>query len=337
MNMSDIACFLKVVEYMSFSKAAEAMYFSQQAVSHHIKHLESTYNVTLFERKPSLRLTEEGKILLAAAKDIQEQEEALMELLHSKDQTFRGEISIGLPPNRSTAFATDFIPLFARQFPHMTIRLMEATTAQLPIAVKDNLVDLALPLISRPFSSYALDVYVQTPLEDEDLYVIISKRLFWEHFGEKDLFLAAKYAKGVSLYEFYDLPMFLHPETSGLHRKILATYTEKGHRPFIRVKTTLTSSLINLCAAGHGIFFSNPMLLKYLYIQQPALFQELYIFPIIEFEKTRQTVLIYHRKKRLSHPILESIKIIKGIYDSHISIMDTLLPEQLYQGVFLSE
>lgn len=337
MNMSDIACFLKVVEYMSFSKAAEAMYFSQQAVSHHIKHLESTYNVTLFERKPSLRLTEEGKILLAAAKDIQEQEEALLELLHSKKQTFNGELSIGLPPNRSTAFATDFIPLFAQQFPNMTIRLMEATTAQLPIAVKDNLVDLALPLLSHPFSPYASDIYVQTPLEDEDLYVIISKKLFWQHFGEAGDALAGRFAKGVSLYEFHDLPMFLHPETSGLHRKILAAYTGRGYRPFIRVKTTLTSSLINLCAAGHGIFFSNPMLLKYLYIQQPQLFRALFIFPITEFQKTRQTVLIYHQKKRLSYPMLESIEIIKKVYASHASIMDTLLPEQSSQSIFLLE
>ena len=52
MNMTDIQCFIKVTELMSFTKAAEALYTSQQAVSLHIKHLENTYKVQLFERKP---------------------------------------------------------------------------------------------------------------------------------------------------------------------------------------------------------------------------------------------------------------------------------------------
>lgn len=60
MNMTDIQCFIKVTELMSFTKAAEALYTSQQAVSLHIKHLESTYKVQLFERKPSLKLTPSG-------------------------------------------------------------------------------------------------------------------------------------------------------------------------------------------------------------------------------------------------------------------------------------
>ena len=55
LNMTDIACFLKVIECGSFSKASEEMYVSQQAVSLHIKHLEDTYKVQLFERKPALK------------------------------------------------------------------------------------------------------------------------------------------------------------------------------------------------------------------------------------------------------------------------------------------
>lgn len=328
MNMSDVACFLKVVENMSFSKAAESMYLSQQAVSLHIKHLENTYNVALFERKPTLRLTPEGQIFLEAAKEAVEREGTLKDLLNSRKRTFTGEIGIGLPPNRSTAFVVDFLPLFSHRFPDMTVRLMEATTSQLPIAIKDNLIDLALPLISNSAPSFYPDVYELIDLEEENLYVIISKQLFHEHFGYDARELARAWANGVSLFRFHDLPMFLHPETSGLHRRIVAAYTEKGYRPFIRAKTTLTSSLLSLCIDGYGIFFSNPMLLKYLYIQQPDWFRNVYILPINEFQKTRKSVLIYHKKKHLSIPIIESIDIIKKIYCSHASIMDTLLPNQ---------
>ena len=43
MNMTDIACFIKVAECGSFTKASEELYISPQAVSLHIKHLENTY------------------------------------------------------------------------------------------------------------------------------------------------------------------------------------------------------------------------------------------------------------------------------------------------------
>ena len=60
MNMTDIQCFIKVTELMSFTKAAEALYTSQQAVIPN-QTLENTYKVQLFERKPSLKLTTSDK------------------------------------------------------------------------------------------------------------------------------------------------------------------------------------------------------------------------------------------------------------------------------------
>ena len=94
MNMTDIQCFIKVTELMSFTKAAEALYTSQQAVSLHIKHLENTYKVQLFERKPSLKLTTSGQALLEAARDIIERENRLINQFTTMQDDFVGEIVI---------------------------------------------------------------------------------------------------------------------------------------------------------------------------------------------------------------------------------------------------
>ena len=148
MNMTDIQCFIKVTELMSFTKAAEALYTSQQAVSLHIKHLENTYKVQLFERKPSLKLTTSGQALLEAARDIIERENRLINQFTTMQDDFVGEIVIGLPPNRSTAFVCEFIPHFSREYPNMTIHLVEKTSPDLSAAVKNNEIDIALPLVS---------------------------------------------------------------------------------------------------------------------------------------------------------------------------------------------
>ena len=61
--------FLKVCETMNFTAAASALHMTQPAVSQHIRALEKSYGCRIFvyEQK-QLRLTEEGKILLNAAK-----------------------------------------------------------------------------------------------------------------------------------------------------------------------------------------------------------------------------------------------------------------------------
>lgn len=325
MNMTDAQCFLKVVELMSFSKASEALFISQQAVSIHIKHLEDTYRVRLFERKPALRLTPEGELLLSAARDIIDRENTLIDMFTVSQKDFSGEIAIGLPPNRSTAFACEFMPFFSKAYPNMTVRLVEATSSNLPNAVKENQIDLALPLISQFSEQIDTSVFKSRVLETEDLYVIISDHLLRQGFGDLADTMNRNFSVEASLYDFAKFPMFLHPASSHLHQSILECYESHGFHPFIRIKTTLTSSLLNLCADDQGIFFSNPMLLKYLYTTQPSCFQNLHVYPIREFRNARQTVLIYHKRKHLSRPITDSIGIIQDIYLSHHSIMKNLL------------
>lgn len=329
MNMSDIQCFIKVVECMSFSKAADALYISQQAVSLHIKHLEESYQVQLFERRPKLKLTHSGQLLLEAARDIIDRETALLEQFNVSKDFCTGDLSIGLPPNRSTPFVNEFIPVFSKSYPNMTVKLVEKTSARLPISILQNEIDLALILVSPSTLPYSErldpDTFNIQPLETEDLYLVISDGLLAAHFPERYPGCAAEFAKGVSLFELSKIPMFLHPDTSRLHESIYNKLLQNGTPPFIRIKTTLTSSLLSLCEQGYGIFFSNLMSLKYLYDMQRHCFDNLWIFPVLEFQNTRQTLLIHHRKKRLTRPMSDSIGMIRTLYQNHLSVMDTLL------------
>lgn len=53
--------FMYAVEEMSFSKAAQKAFVTQQCLSNHIHRLEVSCGVKLFERTPHLQLTEAGK------------------------------------------------------------------------------------------------------------------------------------------------------------------------------------------------------------------------------------------------------------------------------------
>ncbi len=71
-NLKQLEVFAAVAEYSSFTNAAEALYLSQSTVSAHIKNLEDTLNVTLFQRDShrKIELTEEGRRVYGTVKEI---------------------------------------------------------------------------------------------------------------------------------------------------------------------------------------------------------------------------------------------------------------------------
>ena len=60
MTFDNIRCFLTAAEEMSFTRAAQKLYISQQTLSGHIAKIEEEYGCKLFNRTPPLSLTPEG-------------------------------------------------------------------------------------------------------------------------------------------------------------------------------------------------------------------------------------------------------------------------------------
>ena len=56
--------FLLAARELNFSRAAELAYVTPQCLSDHIRRIEEHYGVTLFTRRPKLRLTAEGETML---------------------------------------------------------------------------------------------------------------------------------------------------------------------------------------------------------------------------------------------------------------------------------
>ena len=71
MNILKYMAFLKAVEYGSFTRAAEALNYSQSGVSRMIHDLEKEWNITLLERSRSgIRLTSDGSRMLPYAQSL---------------------------------------------------------------------------------------------------------------------------------------------------------------------------------------------------------------------------------------------------------------------------
>ena len=79
MDMQKLKCFVAVAEKLSFTKAADELYFSVPTVTHHIKYLEGELGVKLFVRdKHSVKVTQAGQTFYPVAKDLLMKLDAVM-------------------------------------------------------------------------------------------------------------------------------------------------------------------------------------------------------------------------------------------------------------------
>ncbi|EKQ52824.1 MULTISPECIES: LysR family transcriptional regulator [unclassified Clostridium] len=85
-----IDTFLTVCEYMNFTKASEVLCITQPAVSQHIKYLEKTYEIKLFEYEgKKIRLTKAGEILYQTAITMKHDEKFLKEKIFEEKSGVR--------------------------------------------------------------------------------------------------------------------------------------------------------------------------------------------------------------------------------------------------------
>ena len=71
MTLEQLRIFLAVVEHLHFTRAANALYITQPAVSAAIQNLEGEYGVKLFHRiGRHIEITEAGKLLEIEAQKI---------------------------------------------------------------------------------------------------------------------------------------------------------------------------------------------------------------------------------------------------------------------------
>jgi DNA-binding transcriptional LysR family regulator len=144
----------------SFSKAAEMLHLTQPGVSMHIKELEASAGLLLFERVGKrLFVTEAGQELLLRAREIIRSLKDADEALDGLKGLRRGRINLAVV---STAkyFTPRLLARFRNVYPHLEIRLAVSNRNSVIEQLVDNAVDLAimgrppesLDIVAEPFA-----------------------------------------------------------------------------------------------------------------------------------------------------------------------------------------
>ncbi len=137
--------FHAVAKHLSFTRAADALFMTQPAVTFQIKQLEEQYSTRLFERRHgSISLTPAGELVLSYAQKILALSDELDIRLSEMTGEMRGPLLVGA----STTIAEFMLPKvlgeFNAMYPQVRARLIVANSESIESRVAEHTIDVGL-------------------------------------------------------------------------------------------------------------------------------------------------------------------------------------------------
>ncbi|MFA1710964.1 LysR family transcriptional regulator [Peribacillus frigoritolerans] len=125
MNIQKYMAFVKAAEFGSFTKAAEALDYTQSGISRMINDLETEWGVFLFERgRAGISLTSDGLNLLPQLKRICNEHEILMTQIEDLHDMQSGMIRIGTFSSVATHWLPKIIRIFKKDYPKIDFEFL---------------------------------------------------------------------------------------------------------------------------------------------------------------------------------------------------------------------
>ena len=137
--------FYTVAKYSNITKAAEALFISQPAVTMSIKKLEDLLQTTLFVRnKRGVVLTTEGKVLYEYVCSAMENIKIGENRLASLKALETGNIRIGIGSTLTKHFLVKYLKIFHNKYPKVNINIDTSMTSEILKKLDEGKIDIAI-------------------------------------------------------------------------------------------------------------------------------------------------------------------------------------------------
>lgn len=152
-NLQKYLSFIKVVEYGSFTKAAEILNYTQSGISRMISDLEKEWGVSLLERgKGGVRLTGDGIKILPYARQLCTDFDRLRTQVDEINGLKSGFIRIGTISSVTTHWLPNIIKVFQKDYPYIDFEFLLGDYGEIEEWINTGRVDcgfLILPTTTR--------------------------------------------------------------------------------------------------------------------------------------------------------------------------------------------
>ena len=144
-NLNYYPAFYMVAKYKNISKAADALFISQPAISKSLSRLEENLGCTLFSRTSrGVSLTADGEILYERIREAFAAIEAGEEELRHRTELGIGQLRIGVSTTLCKYILLPYLQNFIRQHPHIRITIECQSTLHTVELLESGQIDIGL-------------------------------------------------------------------------------------------------------------------------------------------------------------------------------------------------
>src|SRR4051812_23188558 len=166
MDLRQLNAVVAVAETGTFSAAADALHTVQSNVSTHVARLERELGATLIDRQGG-RLTEEGELVVARARRVQAELEALVADVGALRHEVAGATRVGVIGTTARWLVPALLAAMEERHPKVQVTVLEGNTTSLLPQLAAGAVDVGVV----NFPTTDPEVLVE-PLFDEDFIVV---------------------------------------------------------------------------------------------------------------------------------------------------------------------
>lgn len=235
MDLRQLQAFVAVIDYGSFTSAARALHTVQSNISTHVARLETELGAVLIDRATG-KPTQEGEAVLARARRIERELEALEADVGSLYGTPRGTVKIGIIGTTARWLTPALVELAAERTPDISLIISDGTTTS---------------IISRLLSD-SIDIGVSAlPVDDPEIRTTAL-------FDEEDIVIAPDshplaQMENVTLADLAAHPLLMAAPGTPFRQETDAAFRAAGLRPQPQVEIDGIRLLASLAFQGFGV------------------------------------------------------------------------------------
>lgn len=305
-NHLNLTYFLTVCEELNFTKAAEKLYISQQALSNHIASIEKEVGVPLFDRKPPMKLTYAGEVFHKYAVQMEDCYNAMMEEISDIKQEKSGKVTIGISHTRGRVFLPRILPEYINKYPMVDVKVLEGNTSELAEAMISGDVDVAIIPKGEPIPSLEFE-----SLAKEEIVLVIPEKLIGRWKGEEQILIQNEIARTGKITAMEKMPFLLNKKGNISRTVADKIFAIEDMEPYTLFETENIETLGEMCAKGIGAAFYPRALLRT--IQGEGGLPAIKTFEL-DYECAHIEIAVaYSKKNRMSWTTREMIETIKAV------------------------
>ena len=303
MDVRELKYLLTLAECRNMTRAAEALYISQSALSHYVKNVEKTLGTRLFDRSTTpLSLTPAGRCYMDSARRILMEEERLEKELRDITRHMSGTLCLGIAPDRLSYMIPRLLPRISAAYPGIEVRLLSGSGQSLTEALRRGDCDLVILSDSMEVTRQGLSGEVLYP---EEIVLAV-------HRGSmSDALRDPGNPRVVRPARLAALPLFLLPQGHGSRAFCDGFYRRHRLNPAIRLELPNNIGFYRMAATGMGA-----AIIPYMTTRLTDLGDSIELFSLGDPPETWNICMLWRDGAYIGQPEQDLIGMAKEIFSS---------------------